>query len=47
MDEVSNNVTQVGKKNAIKNLYNFEEPKRMKQDKSKNTLFNYKFTKGR
>ena len=48
MDELSNNMSHHGKQNAIKNLYNFAEPKKTKSEKtSKNTLLNYQFTMGR
>lgn len=47
MDELSNNMTQASKKNAIKDLFNFAEPKKPKHEKAQNTLLNYKFTMGR
>lgn len=42
MDDVSNNVSQRSRQNAVKNLFNFGD-KKPANDKSKNTLFNYNF----
>ena len=45
MDDVSNNVSQWSRQNAIKNLFNFPKMKKNLNEKSKNTLFNYNFKK--
>lgn len=45
MDDVSNNVSQWSRQNAIKNLFNFTKENKNAGEKSKNTLFNYNFKK--